>query len=132
MSALLRTPADKHTSCCGLLCAASADAVQSQLLSPSGCPIYCIDLRSQSWIEDGCICNLDRVKVGVLGRGVHWWVLLPLCSTTPVTGQLRIPCNKPCNKPDLLNSFLSALLLLLSPPLTPYTGRIPSCCQDLQ
>jgi hypothetical protein len=32
-------------------------------LNVSGCPIYCIDLRDQAWTSDGCMCNLDRVKV---------------------------------------------------------------------
>jgi len=50
--------------CCAVLCAVIiTDAVQAQLLNSTGCPIYCIDLRNQSWIQDGCMCNLDRVKV---------------------------------------------------------------------
>ncbi|WIA44257.1 hypothetical protein OEZ86_010560 [Tetradesmus obliquus] len=39
------------------------EAVQGQLLGRSGgCPGWCVDLRDQSWIKDGCLCNLDRVK----------------------------------------------------------------------
>ena len=53
-----------------LLLSVITDAVQAQLLNPAGCPIYCIDLRGQSWLEDGCICNLDRIKVGWVGGWV--------------------------------------------------------------
>lgn len=41
-------------------------AVQGQVLNRTGCPIYCIDLRDQSWIQDGCMCNLQRLKVSIL------------------------------------------------------------------
>eukprot|EP00878_Enallax_costatus_P005484 GHUV01005756.1.p1 GENE.GHUV01005756.1~~GHUV01005756.1.p1 ORF type:complete len:398 (+),score=76.15 GHUV01005756.1:661-1854(+) len=39
------------------------NAVESQVLNRTGCPIYCVDLRDQKWIQDGCMCNLQRVKV---------------------------------------------------------------------
>lgn len=39
-----------------------ASAVEQQVLNRTGCPTWCVDLRDQSWIQDGCICNLDRVK----------------------------------------------------------------------
>jgi hypothetical protein len=38
-------------------------AVQQQVLNRTGCPMYCVNLSDQPWIRDGCICNLDRVKV---------------------------------------------------------------------
>eukprot|EP00879_Flechtneria_rotunda_P000453 GHRR01000552.1.p1 GENE.GHRR01000552.1~~GHRR01000552.1.p1 ORF type:complete len:481 (+),score=157.91 GHRR01000552.1:293-1735(+) len=37
-------------------------AVQQQVLNRTGCALWCVDLRDQSWIRDGCICNLQRVK----------------------------------------------------------------------
>jgi hypothetical protein len=43
-------------------------AVEAQLLNRTGCPAWCIDMRDQSWIRGGCLCNLDRVKV----RGGQW------------------------------------------------------------
>lgn len=39
------------------------NAVETQMLNRTGCPIYCVDLRDQKWIQDGCMCNLQRVKV---------------------------------------------------------------------
>jgi hypothetical protein len=39
-------------------------ALQTQILNPTGCPVYCIDLRAQRWWNDasaGCVCNLDRI-----------------------------------------------------------------------
>lgn len=45
-------------------------SVTGQLLNRNGCALYCVDLRDQAWISDGCICNLDRVKVRArAGRG---------------------------------------------------------------
>jgi hypothetical protein len=40
------------------------EAVQAQLRGRDGCPAWCVDMRDQSWLKDGCMCNLDRVKVG--------------------------------------------------------------------
>lgn len=45
------------------------NAVQQQVLNRTGCPTWCVDLRDQRWIQDGCICNLDRVKVGGADQG---------------------------------------------------------------
>eukprot|EP00882_Tetradesmus_deserticola_P017598 GHRQ01018854.1.p1 GENE.GHRQ01018854.1~~GHRQ01018854.1.p1 ORF type:complete len:298 (+),score=119.97 GHRQ01018854.1:738-1631(+) len=38
------------------------ESVQAQLLDRNGCPAWCIDMRDQAWLRDGCLCNLDRVK----------------------------------------------------------------------
>lgn len=35
------------------------------VLNSTGCPVYCVDLRGNSWVQGNqCICNLDRVKSG--------------------------------------------------------------------
>jgi hypothetical protein len=41
------------------------EAVEAQLRGRDGCPAWCVDMRDQAWLKDGCMCNLDRVKVGV-------------------------------------------------------------------
>ncbi|KAF6252860.1 hypothetical protein COO60DRAFT_493251 [Scenedesmus sp. NREL 46B-D3] len=37
-------------------------SVEAQLLNRTGCPAWCVDMRDQAWLQDGCLCNLDRVK----------------------------------------------------------------------
>jgi hypothetical protein len=51
------------------------EAVEAQLRGRDGCPAWCVDMRDQAWLKDGCMCNLDRVKVG----GLLWLVLLCTC-----------------------------------------------------
>jgi hypothetical protein len=55
------------------------EAVQAQLLNRSGCPAWCVDMRDQSWIKDGCMCNLDRVKVRLLCDSVYCGFGVFLC-----------------------------------------------------
>jgi hypothetical protein len=33
------------------------------LLNSTGCPAWCIDLRDQTWISNGCLCDMSRLRV---------------------------------------------------------------------
>jgi hypothetical protein len=52
-------------------------AVESQVLNRTGCPIYCVDLRDQSWIQDGCMCNLQRLKDAYPHWAPVWTNIIP-------------------------------------------------------
>ena len=55
-------------------------AIEEQIINPTGCPIYCIDLRTESWWVDaraGCLCNLDRVAAALPHLNRAWRAALP-------------------------------------------------------
>ncbi|GBF94762.1 hypothetical protein Rsub_07645 [Raphidocelis subcapitata] len=56
------------------------NAIETQILNPTGCPITCIDLRDQRWWIDpnaGCVCNLDRLASAVPHLRTAWRAVIP-------------------------------------------------------
>lgn len=56
------------------------DAIETQILNPTGCPIYCIDLRGEKWWTDeksGCVCNLDRIGAAIPHLRTAWENIIP-------------------------------------------------------